>query len=163
SLGVLNDVTVTQASTVWEIHAANPTGRPGDLYRSGMRVGRDHIASTVYTLVLAYAGASLSLLILFTVANQPGGHLVTGALLVVEVLGQVPDRRLGQLLGFIGDGGILLEAVPGGADGLGQPGAQLGARVGGLLAQHLFGVPPQRRRPPAELGMLQHLALELLT
>lgn len=56
SLGVLNDVTVTQASSIWEIHGANPLRSPRELYKSGMRVGRDHIASVVYTLVLAYAG-----------------------------------------------------------------------------------------------------------
>src|SRR5206468_7609270 len=78
SLGVLNDVTVTQASAVWEIHEANPTRAFADLYRSGMRVGRDHIASTVYTLVLAYAGASLPLLILFSVSNQKVTNILTG-------------------------------------------------------------------------------------
>ncbi|MFI5042263.1 MAG: YibE/F family protein, partial [Acidimicrobiales bacterium] len=65
SLGVLNDVTVTQASAVWEIHDANPTRSPLAVYRAGMRVGRDHIASSIYTLVLAYAGAALPLLLLF--------------------------------------------------------------------------------------------------
>ena len=100
SLGVLNDVTVTQASAVWEIHGANPTRPFGDLYRSGMRVGRDHIASTVYTLVLAYAGASLSLLILFTVADQPIANVVTGDLVAQEIVR--------TLVGSIG----LVSAVP---------------------------------------------------
>jgi uncharacterized membrane protein len=86
SLGVLNDVTVTQASAVWEIHEANPTRSTRELYRSGMRVGRDHIASTVYTLVLAYAGASLPLLILFSLAKQNVVNLLTGDLVGQEIV-----------------------------------------------------------------------------
>ena len=79
-------MTVTQASAVWEIHQANPTRAFGDLYRSGMRVGRDHIASTVYTLVLAYAGASLPLLILFSVSNQKVTNILTGDLVGQEIV-----------------------------------------------------------------------------
>ena len=69
SLGVLNDVTVTQASTVFEL-ADLGDGVPGGVFVGAMRVGRDHIASTVYTLVLAYAGSALPLLLLFSVANR---------------------------------------------------------------------------------------------
>jgi uncharacterized membrane protein len=86
SLGVLNDITVTQASSVWEIHAADPTRPPRELYRSAMRVGRDHIASVVYTLVLAYAGASLPLLILFTLTNQSAGNVLSGDLVAEEIV-----------------------------------------------------------------------------
>jgi uncharacterized membrane protein len=86
SLGVLNDVTVTQASAVWEIHAANPERPRRDVYRAGMRVGRDHIASTVYTLVLAYVGASLPLLLLFSVANQRLSSILTGDLVAQEIV-----------------------------------------------------------------------------
>jgi uncharacterized membrane protein len=100
SLGVLNDVTVTQASAVWEVHAANPSQSRRRLYSSGMRVGRDHIASTVYTLVLAYAGASLPLLILFSVAGQNLTNVLTGDLVGVEIVR--------TLVGSIG----LVAAVP---------------------------------------------------
>jgi uncharacterized membrane protein len=86
SLGVLNDVTVTQASAVWEIHAANPARTARDLYRSGMRVGRDHIASVVDTLVLAYAGASLPLLIIFTFSNQHLGNVLTSDVVAEELV-----------------------------------------------------------------------------
>jgi uncharacterized membrane protein len=86
SLGVLNDVTVTQASAVWEVYLANPARSVVDLYRSGMRIGRDHIASTVYTLVLAYAGAALPLLLLFTLANRPIGDVVTGDVVAEEIV-----------------------------------------------------------------------------
>jgi uncharacterized membrane protein len=100
SLGVLNDVTVTQASSVWEIHDANTTRSARELYRAGMRVGRDHIASTVYTLVLAYAGASLPLLILFSLSNQRFVNVLTG-----DLVGQEIVRAL---VGSIG----LVAAVP---------------------------------------------------
>ena len=86
SLGVLNDVTVTQASAVWEIHAADPTAKPLGLYRAGMRVGRDHIASTVYTLVLAYAGAALPLLLLFDLGHAAFGQVVTSEVVAEEVV-----------------------------------------------------------------------------
>lgn len=86
SIGVLNDVTVTQASAVWEVYLANPARSIGELYRSGMRIGRDHIASTVNTLVLAYAGAALPLLLLFTLANRPFGDVLTGDVVAEEVV-----------------------------------------------------------------------------
>lgn len=86
SLGVLNDVTITQASAVWEIHAAHP-GRPfTSVFRSGMRVGRDHIASTVYTLVLAYVGAALPLLLLFSVGSFRLNRIITGNLVATEIV-----------------------------------------------------------------------------
>jgi uncharacterized membrane protein len=70
-LGVLNDVTITQASAMWQLHEVSPEMSWRQLYRRGMVVGRDHIASTVYTLVFAYAGAALPLLILFDLYPQP--------------------------------------------------------------------------------------------
>jgi len=86
SLGVLNDITVTQAAAVWEIHLANPTVGARHLYRSAMRIGRDHIASTVYTLVLAYAGAALPLLVVFAVADRRLGEVLTGEVVAEEVV-----------------------------------------------------------------------------
>lgn len=86
SLGVLNDVTVTQASAVWALRASNPAAGVAELYRSAMRIGRDHIASTVDTLVLAYAGASLPLLLLFTLASRPVGDVLTGELVAEEIV-----------------------------------------------------------------------------
>ncbi|MEO6121864.1 MAG: YibE/F family protein [Acidimicrobiales bacterium] len=100
SLGVLDDVTVTQASAVWELHQANPALGAAGLYRSALRIGRDHIASTVNTLVLAYAGASLPLLILLVEANQGAGDVLTGEVVAVEVVR--------TLVGSIG----LVAAVP---------------------------------------------------
>jgi uncharacterized membrane protein len=86
SLGVLNDVTVTQASAVWTLRAANPSWGATKLYRAAMGIGRDHIASVVDTLVLAYAGASLPLLLLFTLASRPVGDILTGALVAEEIV-----------------------------------------------------------------------------
>jgi len=86
SLGVLDDVTVTQASAVWELHQANPTYGFGRLFSAGLRIGRDHIASTVNTLVLAYAGASLPLLVLFTLSNRDLSGVLTGELVATEVV-----------------------------------------------------------------------------
>ncbi|MGH2706728.1 MAG: YibE/F family protein [Actinomycetota bacterium] len=86
SLGVLDDVTVTQASAVWELHVANPAYSLGELYRSALRIGRDHIASTVNTLVLAYAGASLPLLILFTLADARLPDVLNGEIVAQEVV-----------------------------------------------------------------------------
>ncbi len=86
SLGVLNDATVTQSSSVWELHHADPSRPARRLYGSGMRIGRDHIASTVYTIVLAYAGAALPLLILFTVNGAKFGDVVTSEVVAVEVI-----------------------------------------------------------------------------
>ena len=86
SLGVLDDVTVTQASAVWELRKANRTLGARELYTAALRIGRDHIASTVNTLVLAYAGASLPLMILFTQANRPLAEVVSGEVVAVEVI-----------------------------------------------------------------------------
>lgn len=86
SRGVLDDVTVTQVSAVSELHASNPSLGRWDLYRAGVRIGRDHIASTVNTLLLAYAGAALPLLLLFTEASRPLGDVVTSETVAVEVV-----------------------------------------------------------------------------
>ncbi|MFD0371639.1 YibE/F family protein [Streptomyces sp. NPDC059071] len=86
SLGVLDDVTVTQTSAVWELHQADPTMGPRRLYRSAIRIGRDHIASVVNTLVLAYAGASLPLLLLFSIAQSSVGTVANSELVAEEIV-----------------------------------------------------------------------------
>ncbi|PRB00170.1 YibE/F family protein [Microbacterium sp. MYb64] len=70
-LGVLNDVTITQSSSVWELRAVAPELSRRQLFGRAMRIGRDHIASTIYTIVFAYVGASLSVVLLLYVYNQP--------------------------------------------------------------------------------------------
>lgn len=86
SLGVLDDVTITQASAVWELRAANPSYGAREIYRSALKIGRDHIVSTVNTLLLAYAGASLPLLILFSLANASIPDVINGELIAEEVV-----------------------------------------------------------------------------
>ncbi len=85
SLGVLDDVTVTQAMTVAELSRTSGMSR-WELYRSATRVGRAHVASAVNTIVLAYAGASLPLLLLITVGDQPIGELLTNQFLAQEIV-----------------------------------------------------------------------------
>jgi uncharacterized membrane protein len=85
SLGVLNDVTVTQASTVFELAKLSDGTSRRVIFGAAMRVGRDHIASTVYTLVLAYAGSALPLLLLFSVANRSLSDVVTSESVAIEI------------------------------------------------------------------------------
>ncbi|MGH9230624.1 MAG: YibE/F family protein [Acidimicrobiales bacterium] len=86
ALGVLDDVTVSQVSIVAALRRANPGLTRRLLYGEAMRVGRDHVASTVNTLVLAYAGASLPLLLFFAQGDQPVNRLLTGELIAVEIV-----------------------------------------------------------------------------
>ncbi len=86
TIGALDDVTVTQTSAVWEISKANPELQATDLFAAGLRVGRDHIASTVNTLLLAYAGASMPLLILYTLSAQRIGFVVSSEVITIEIV-----------------------------------------------------------------------------
>ncbi|MGB0963978.1 MAG: YibE/F family protein [Mycobacterium sp.] len=85
SLGVLNDVTVTQASATFELAALGDGASRREVFVGAMRVGRDHIASTVYTLVLAYAGSALPLLLLFSVANRSLVDVLTSESVAIEI------------------------------------------------------------------------------
>jgi uncharacterized membrane protein len=86
ALGVLDDVSVTQAATVEQLHRADATaGRTGVVGRA-MRVGRSHIAATVNTLVLAYLGAGLPLLLLFALGGQDPITVLNGEVVAVEVI-----------------------------------------------------------------------------
>jgi uncharacterized membrane protein len=86
ALGVLDDVTVTQTSAVWELRHANPEMSARGLFAAAMRIGRDHVASAVNTLVLAYAGAALPLLLLFSLSRQGFGNVVTSQDVATEVV-----------------------------------------------------------------------------
>jgi uncharacterized membrane protein len=100
ALGAIDDMTVTQASAVWELRAANPRMGRRSLVRSGLRIGRDHVASTVNTLALAYAGASMPLLLLFVLSRQSFGTIANGEVVATEIVR--------ALVGSIG----LVAAVP---------------------------------------------------
>jgi uncharacterized membrane protein len=84
-LGVLNDVTITQASSVWELRAASPDMSRRHLFVRAMRIGQDHIASTIYTIAFAYAGASLAVLMLLTIYDRPLLQLVSSEPLAEEI------------------------------------------------------------------------------
>lgn len=86
ALGALDDVTVTQVATVGELHAQRPDLGWRELAASGIRVGRSHIASTVNTLLLAYAGASVPLLLLFAASDQPLGFVANSEVVAVEIV-----------------------------------------------------------------------------
>jgi uncharacterized membrane protein len=100
AVGVLDDVTVTQTSAVWELRAANPLLTRRELYTGASRIGRDHVASAVNTLVMAYAGASLSLLLYSSIAGVGLGSILTSQMVAQEIVR--------TLVGSIG----LVAAVP---------------------------------------------------
>jgi len=100
AIGALDDVTVTQTSAVWELNLANPKLDSRGLFDSGLRIGRDHIASTVNTLLLAYAGAAMPLLILFSLSELPLNVVASSEVVAVEIVR--------TLVGSIG----LVAAVP---------------------------------------------------
>ena len=85
-VGVLNDVTITQASAVWEVREHAPDAGFGLLMSSGLRIGRDHLASTVYTVAFAYAGAALPTLVLLQVADPSLLDAVGSSAIAEEVV-----------------------------------------------------------------------------
>ncbi len=100
ALGVLDDLIVSQVSVVFELFRADPSKSRAALFRQAMIVGRDHIAATVNTLVLAYVGASLPLLLLFTFFAEPFILAINRELVAEEVVR--------ALVGSLG----LMSAVP---------------------------------------------------
>jgi uncharacterized membrane protein len=93
-------VTVTQAAAVWELSAADPTASRRSLIGAGLRIGRAHVASVVNTLLLAYAGAALPLLLLFAASNAPSTYTISTEDVAIQVIG-----------GLVGSLGIIA-AVP---------------------------------------------------
>lgn len=100
ALGVLDDLVITQASAVMELYLANPTYQGWNLFRSAMRIGQDHVAATVNTLVLAYAGAALPTMLLFSLSGENFSYLVN--------LEFVAEEIVRTLVGSLG----LIAAVP---------------------------------------------------
>lgn len=86
ALGVLDDLTVSQASTVMALRHANPALRARALFRRGMAVGHDHIVAMVNTLVLTYVGASLPVLLVFSLADTPAGEALNSEVVAAEVV-----------------------------------------------------------------------------
>jgi len=98
ALGVLDDIATTQAATIFELSEANKKLQFLDLVKRGMNVGREHISSLVNTLVLAYAGVSLGLFILFVLnpANQPYWVILNSEVITEEVV-----RTIAGSLGLV--------------------------------------------------------------
>lgn len=100
ALGVLDDITVSQAAIVFQLKETDPAQKFSQLYRRAMNVGRDHISSMVNTLVLVYTGASLPLLLLFINNPHPFTEVINYEIVADEVV-----RTL------VGSSGLIL-AVP---------------------------------------------------
>jgi uncharacterized membrane protein len=100
ALGVLDDVTVTQTSAVFELRAANGTLGARRLYAAGLRIGRDHVSSAVNTLVMAYAGAALPVLLYSSISGVGLGGILSSQSIAQEIVR--------TLVGSIG----LVAAVP---------------------------------------------------
>ena len=100
ALGVLDDVTVSQASTVLALRRANPSQSMRRLFREGLTVGRDHLSATVNTLVLAYAGAALPLLLVLEAQNTTFSEAINSEIIATQAVA--------MLVGSIG----LILAVP---------------------------------------------------
>lgn len=86
ALGVLDDVTVTQTWAVWELADVDPDATARGLFVRAMRIGRSHVASTVNTLVLAYVGATLPLMLVFSALQLPFGVAVSQEVVAQEVV-----------------------------------------------------------------------------
>jgi uncharacterized membrane protein len=86
ALGVLDDLVTTQSSAVFELHHVNPDLGFKELFRSVMRIGQDHVAATVNTLVLAYAGAALPMLLMFSLGRGSYGTFVNFEFVAEEIV-----------------------------------------------------------------------------
>jgi uncharacterized membrane protein len=100
ALGVLDDLVITQSSVVFELYMLNPKLSLRELYRRAMRVGQDHVAATVNTLVLAYAGAALPMFLLFYLSGEQLQNLIN--------LEYVAEEIVRTMVGSLG----LIAAVP---------------------------------------------------
>lgn len=96
-LGVLDDVSITQASVVEELKHANPELSGKELYRRALRVGRDHVSSLVNTLALAYVGVSLPL-VLFLATSEDSFDLLANQEVVAAELVRIIVGSIGVIL-----------------------------------------------------------------
>ena len=147
-LGGINDVTITQVSTVWELHAANPRLARRRLFLQGMAVGRDHIASTVYTLAFAYVGTAITLLLSASIIQRPTLELLQ--------LGEIAEEIVRTLVASVGlvlaiplttaVAAMLAPVAPGGQTGAREP---AGERESPRRPDALGRGAPADGRPPA--------------
>lgn len=86
ALGVLDDISITQASMVRELYSANKDLTPAQVFKKALRVGREHVGALVNTLALAYAGASLPLLLLMSMSEMPFLTLINQEMFATEII-----------------------------------------------------------------------------
>jgi uncharacterized membrane protein len=89
ALGVLADTAVTQASAVMALRRANPSYGPGKLYRESFTIGRDHLSATIHTLVLAYAGGVLPLLLWLRLGHVDGLDAINGQAIAEPIVATI--------------------------------------------------------------------------
>jgi uncharacterized membrane protein len=85
-LGVLDDIAVTQVAIVAELYDSNATMGRREIYRRALRVGREHVSALVNTLVLAYTGVSLPLLLYFYLSPTSFSSLVNAEIFATEIV-----------------------------------------------------------------------------
>ena len=136
ALGALDDVTVTQVATVAELRYRSPHLPRRELITSGIRVGREHIAATVNTLLLAYAGAGLPLVLLFAVSDQSLAMVANSELIAVEIV-----RTLCGSLGLVAAVPVttVLAALVNAGAGTPEPAEPAGSPPGGDHGPRLEG------------------------
>ena len=86
SLGAVMDVAMSIASSCNELYELNPGLSSGQLFRSGMNIGRDAMGTMANTLILAFAGSSLNMLILFRVFDYPLIQIINSDAMVIEII-----------------------------------------------------------------------------
>lgn len=98
ALGVLDDITVSQVSIVFQLRAAKKNISSAELYRRSLAVGKDHVASLVNTLVLAYAGANMPLFLLFVLNEQTPDWVTLNSDVIVEEVVRTLAGSIGLVL-----------------------------------------------------------------
>ena len=125
ALGVLDDLTVSQAATVLALRRANPGLGAAELYRRAIEVGRDHVSATVNTLVLAYVGASLPVLLIFSSGDVGFVDAVNLELIAKEIVGTLVGS-IGLIAAVPITTGLAARLMPADGLGAGEPGGEHG-------------------------------------
>ncbi|VTR77184.1 MULTISPECIES: YibE/F family protein [Cellulomonas] len=105
---------------MWELRAASPAATRTELFRGGMRIGRDHIASTVYTIAFAYTGASLPVLLLLLIYQLPLASTLTSGQFAAEIV-RTAVSSIGLVLAIPLTTAIAVVMVTATGDGVPRP------------------------------------------
>lgn len=119
AFGVLNDVTISQTSAVWELREASPQSSRLALFQAAMRIGRDHLASTIYTIAFAYAGTAIPVLLLISLSGS-FDTLFLSEDITAEVVRTLASG-IGLMLAIPATTAIAVLAVPAGSTQLVAP------------------------------------------